>query len=430
MTSELCVDAPPKKRPFIDFLSAFDATTYDPTRRVTNQKPTSVELFTSAGGLALGMSKAGFAHKIVIEKNAAACATLRRNQEVGNPLLEGWEVFNEDVRLFDFSKVEGTIDVVAGGPPCQPFSMGGKHRAHLDDRDMFPEAIRAVRELRPKAFLFENVKGLLRENFSGYLTYIRLQLTAPQIVRRKSESRIAHQVRLVRHLRGMKIDGFKVAMCLVNAADFGAPQNRFRVFVVGTRLDTMMDWKPPVPTHSLDALLYDQWVSGEYWERHEVPRRRRGMPSIENMSRIKKMKVSGRPNGTAWRTVRDAISDLPTPGVCSAGDIPNHELVPGARRYPGHTGSLMDLPAKTLKAGVHGVPGGENMVVLANGHVRYFTIRECARLQTFPDDYVFVGSRTEVMRQLGNAVPVEVAQLFGASLAGALSNAKDLGCRR
>jgi DNA (cytosine-5)-methyltransferase 1 len=83
--------------------------------------------------------------------------------------------------------------------------------------------------------------------------------------------------------------------------------------------------------------------------------------------------------------VRDAISDLPDPELHGSKLIANHKFQPGARVYVGHSGSELDEPAKTLKAGVHGVPGGENMLRLPNGSVRYFTVRECARLQGFPD---------------------------------------------
>jgi DNA (cytosine-5)-methyltransferase 1 len=109
--------------------------------------------------------------------------------------------------------------------------------------------------------------------------------------------------------------------------------------------------------------------------------------------------------------VRDAISDLPAPTEGAA--VPNnHVFNPGARSYPGHTGSPLDEPAKTLKAGDHGVPGGENMLRALNGQLRYFTVRESARLQSFPDDFLFRGSWTETMRQLGNAVPVRLAELI------------------
>ena len=115
-----------------------------------------------------------------------------------------------------------------------------------------------------------------------------------------------------------------------------------------------------------------------------------------------------------WRTVRDAIGDLPRPNRAE-GDGPwNHCLRTGARAYDGHEGSYLDEPAKTLRAGAHGVPGGENSIAFSGRRLRYFTIRECARLQSFPDDYVIVGPWTRAMRQIGNAVPV----LLGRTMAG------------
>ena len=121
--------------------------------------------------------------------------------------------------------------------------------------------------------------------------------------------------------------------------------------------------------------------------------------------------------GQPWRTVRDAISDLPKIAVGNTSSkVANHFLNPGARSYPGHNGSPLDEPAKTLKAGDHGVPGGENTLRLEDGSVRYFSVRECARLQTFPDDWILEGSWTESMRQLGNAVPLELAAIVANRL--------------
>jgi DNA (cytosine-5)-methyltransferase 1 len=100
--------------------------------------------------------------------------------------------------------------------------------------------------------------------------------------------------------------------------------------------------------------------------------------------------------------------------------IANHQFNPGARSYPGHSGSPLDEPGKTLKAGDHGVPGGENMLLRTDGSVRYFTVREAARLQTFPDDYVFRRAWSATMRQLGNAVPVRLAEVVARSVAKTL----------
>ena len=128
------------------------------------------------------------------------------------------------------------------------------------------------------------------------------------------------------------------------------------------------------------------------------------------------------PGGRAWRTTRDAIADLPDPECrSSSGHIDNHVFQGGAKAYAGHAGSPYDEPAKTLKAGDHGVPGGENMLRRGDGTVRYFTVRESARLQTFPDDFIFDGSWTETMRQLGNAVPVDLGHVVLDSVAKVLN---------
>jgi DNA (cytosine-5)-methyltransferase 1 len=208
---------------------------------------------------------------------------------------------------------------------------------------------------------------------------------------------------------------------LLNAADYGVPQKRERVFIVGFRQDLALEWSFPKPTHSLDALLQDQWITGEYWERHEIPTKLRPEVSPKLKNRVNRLDLTLLPpRELPWATVRDAISDLPDPEDAREFDeIPNHKFNPGARSYYGHTGSPFDEPAKTLKAGDHGVPGGENMLARSDGRVRYFTVRESARLQTFPDNYVFHGSWTETMRQLGNAVPVTLARVI----------ARDVGAR-
>src|SRR5690348_8488091 len=133
----------------------------------------SLELFAGAGGLALGIARAGFRHEAVVEWDQNACGTIRENNQRG---VINWPLFETDVRRFDYRSYGEGIDLLAGGPPCQPFSIGGKHRGYNDTRNLFPEAIRAVRELKPRAVLFENVKGLLRESFTKYFEYIILQI--------------------------------------------------------------------------------------------------------------------------------------------------------------------------------------------------------------------------------------------------------------
>jgi hypothetical protein len=117
--------------------------------RVLAGRMRAVELFTGAGGLALGIENAGFHHDTVIERDKDCCSTIRQNQGRGFKPLQGWQLFPGDVRHFEFRDIRGRIDLLAGGPPCQPFSIGGKHKGPLDKRDMFPQMVRAVRDPTP-----------------------------------------------------------------------------------------------------------------------------------------------------------------------------------------------------------------------------------------------------------------------------------------
>src|SRR5580704_16350665 len=143
-------------------------------------------------------------------------------------------------------------------------------------------------------------------------------------------------------------------------------------------------WEEIQPTHSRAALLHAQWVSGAYWAEHGL--RPPAMPEKfgSQVSRIRR--AAEMPSESPWRTTRDGIAGLPYPinGHAMSG-VPNHEGIPGARTYRGHTGGWFEWPAKTLKAGVHGVCGGEGMIRFTDGSVRYLTVREAARIQTFPD---------------------------------------------
>ena len=330
-----------------------------------------IELFSGCGGLAKGMSLAGFHELALVELNEDACRSLRANF---NPSI----VWEGDIRSFDYSKYQN-VDAIVGGPPCQPFSLGGKAKAHNDARDMFPEAARAIGEVKPKAFLFENVKGLLRPSFQSYFKYIILRLTYPDFRKKEAETWQEHAHRLsildFDSYRGTK---YRVCYRLVNAADYGVPQIRERVIIVGFRSDCPNTWKWPAKTNE------------------------RGN----------------------WKTLGEAIQSVPTPVKRPPGKLWDNILREGARTYPGHTGSPIDQPAKTIKAGAHGVPGGENMIAFPDGSVRYMSVREAKLVQTFPDDYIIYGTWSEAMRQIGNAVPVRLAKIMGEALYSALGECR------
>jgi DNA (cytosine-5)-methyltransferase 1 len=105
----------------------------------------------------MGISDAGFTHEAVVEWDRYACDTIRENQQRGTEPVVDWPLHEMDVRRFDYSDIRQGLDLIAGGPPCQPFSLGGRHRGRDDERDMFPEMVRAIRELKPKAVVIENV---------------------------------------------------------------------------------------------------------------------------------------------------------------------------------------------------------------------------------------------------------------------------------
>jgi DNA (cytosine-5)-methyltransferase 1 len=377
----------------------------------------------------MAMHESGFRHLLCNEFAPYACETLLTNKAVEykdgadlpEKLSDRWPLVEGDVRRVDFTRLEGMVDLVAGGPPCQPFSLGGVHRGHEDARNMFPEVIRVVRQTRPKAILCENVRGLLRPSFRPYFDYILRELAAPFEGRDDAELWYDHDARLGAALDKEGDDPserYNVTFMPVNAADYGVPQIRHRVIIVAFRSDLGIDWHAPEPTHSQGVLL-EALASGEYWEEHGMTPRPGDRPA---------QALLPPPTGRSerWRTLRDAIHGksrdrLPVP--VERQEYPgylHHVGWPGARIYPGHTPNRLDWPAKTVKAGVHGVPGGESVLLADDGTHRYMTVRETARVMTFRDDWWLAGPRGEQMRQLGNAVPVELGKVFGRSIAQAL----------
>ncbi|MDR1246998.1 MAG: DNA cytosine methyltransferase [Clostridiales Family XIII bacterium] len=386
----------------------------------------SLELFCGTGGLALGLHQAGFEPKALIEWDKDSCDNIRANIERGYTGIGEWNVMQTDVRLVRYSDFGGDVQFVTGGPPCQPFSLGGRHKANADARDMFPEAVRAVRELCPQGFVFENVKGLLRKSFSSYFNYILLQLSHPEVVAKGGMDWTDHLKRLEEYHTSKLRDGleYNVIFRLLNAADYGIPQMRYRVVIVGFRNDLNANWSFPESTHSKEALLFAKFGDGSYWDEHKIAKKDR--PIVADAHRYgMQQSFDTLFSKRRWRTVRDALAELPDPQSHTDSGFANHEYRGGARPYAGHSGSVLDEPSKTIKAGAHGVPGGENMIVLDDGTLRYYTVRESARIQTFPDEYHFHGSWTESMRQIGNAVPVKLATLLGNSIAEQLKRTND-----
>lgn len=368
-----------------------------------------VEIFAGAGGMAIGLYAAGFRDAFFYEVDTHSCETLSHNICSQTPTLSG-VVHQFDVtglRDFRWRRLRIPVRLLAAGSPCQPFSLGGKHLADQDGRNLFPEILRAMRNLLPHAILLENVRGLLRKSFKPYFDYILRQLECPSVKPRHGELWQHHDARIRRRQRSRGYQPeYIVKWKLIDAADFGVPQNRSRVFIVATRND-LPAYEFPEPTHSRSALARVQ-ASGEYWERHGIPR-----PDVIPSNGFLPYPDFGR---LPWVTVRDVLNGLPEPSENEAGAWMNHWSIPGARLYNGHMGSALDMPSKTIKAGVHGVGGGENTIIEDDGSARYYTLRETARIQTFPDEHFFTGARLHVTRQIGNAVPCMLAEALARPL--------------
>ncbi|MFE9308087.1 DNA cytosine methyltransferase [Streptomyces sp. NPDC006706] len=446
---------------------------------------TSVELFAGGGGLAMGVHRAGFRPLLFNEFNRRACETLlasarrtlgddglvevRETTPVPPRVGEPAPLYPGDVRDLDLRKFEGEVDVLAGGPPCQPFSAGGVAKGDEDKRNMFPAVFNAVREMRPKAVICENVRGLLRPSFSDYFEYIRNELRLPFMERDPRKTWQEHNGALMGALgdpdparHKLDIDGglpvddrsadrYRVIAFPVNAADYGVPQIRNRVVIVAFRADLGVDIVRDFAAHVRrrrysDDALHRSMRDGSYWARHDVP------PHVKERVMARLPEVIKEDKCLPWRTLRDAIKGYGTDEELPAlpkidltrleekhdfgGErFPGHIGWPGARIYKGHTPNELDRPAKTVKAGVHGVPGGESVMELDKRledptspggwryRHRYMTVRETARVMTFPDEWIGSGPRGEQMRQLGNAVPVVLGEFFARAVADALDAA-------
>ena len=378
----------------------------------------SVELFAGAGGMALGMLWAGFEHDQLVELNEAPCEILRTNAERDPALWKSENIRQMDVRWWlkeHASSQLRDIDLVAGGPPCQPFSIGGARAGHADERNMFPIAIDVVRELRPKTFVFENVPGLLREDFLPYYLYLFDYLTRPSIVPREDEDWTAHHDRIRRARRPVE---YHVRREIIDAADLGIPQTRKRVFIIGIRADMgeADTWQTLKPTHSRAALLHAQWVSGAYWIEHGL---RPPAMAQKFRSQVDRLRRSGEiPGEKRWRTTRDAITDLPHPinGVEASGVL-NHEGIPGCPVVPRPYRRMVRVAGEDAQSrGARRLRRrGDDPV-----HRRLGPLPHCPRSRPHPDlprrlpTRRSPGSRYEGAE--GNAVAVEVAAAIGRRL--------------
>lgn len=324
---------------------------------------TSIELFAGAGGLALGLEEAGLHHVMLNEFDHTACDTLRNNRP-------NWNVIEGDIHTIDFSQYQGKVDVVTGGFPCQAFSYAGKKLGFEDARGtLFFEWARAVKEIQPKICIGENVRGLLsHENgktikgMIDVLTELGYKVLIPQVLK---------------------------------AIYYKVPQKRERMILVGIRKDISTEFYYPKPSRHIfttkDALkkgsLYDCDVPESEGEKY--PEKKRKVLDLV-------------PPGGYWR-------DLPV-------DIQKEYMKGSFYLGGGKTGMACriswDEPCLTLTC----APAQKQTERCHPDETRPFTVREYARIQTFPDSWKFAGSMTQQYKQIGNAVPVNLAKEIGYSI--------------
>ena len=385
----------------------------------------SVELFSGAAGLGLGLARAGFHHELVVENNHMACETVRLNQRRGHNLVQGWDIREASIENVDLSAVAKHPDLLAGGPPCQGFSIGGKHMGAHDDRNLWPWTIDAVRSLEPRSFAFENVPAMATSH-KDYLDYLVLALALPSEAKPHGDWE-ADKERLARIFADRDPPEYRVQVMKLNAADYGTAQARSRIFVVGTRADITGQIERPEATHSLDQLMADKWKNGSYWERVGLPRPEMDEAGARWMRKDNQRPapdmfdlLTAPPRLQAYRTVRETMLSIPATANC------NEPAPRKAKAYKGHTGSPIDEASKTLRAGDHGVSGGENMIDWGNyrpeaERYEHFSVRQAAAISDFPMDYDFAGTWSDGLKQVGNAVPSNLGFVVGSAIREALA---------
>jgi DNA (cytosine-5)-methyltransferase 1 len=304
---------------------------------------TVLELCAGAGGQALGLEQAGFEHKALIEIDADACRTLRRNRP-------GWDVLQGDITTFDAKPYCG-IDLVAGGLPCPPFSVAGRQRGEADERNLFPAALRIIREAEPKAVIIENVRGLLDKRFEYYRELIVERLCSL---------------------------GYETRFELLNAADFGVPQNRPRVFIVGLR-----------PEYSSSLKM-----SGK------MPRDRTVGNTIYEL-----MQAGGWTGADDWRKAASGIAPA---------------IVGGSKKHGGPDLGPTRARAAWAALGVDGRGIAARAPAKDFSGLPRLTVAMAAKLQGFPDDWIFTGGKTAAYRQVGNALPPPLAFAVAEAVAATL----------
>jgi DNA (cytosine-5)-methyltransferase 1 len=322
---------------------------------------TAIELFAGAGGLALGLEQAGIDTIEYVEIDKYCCKTLRRNRP-------HWNVVNADISKVDFTKYRGLVDIVTGGFPCQAFSYAGKKLGFDDTRGtLFHEFARCVKEVSPIIFLAENVKGLLSHDKGRTFNTI---------------------IEVLGEL------GYSIQYKVLNAAYYGVGQKRERIIIIGTKNGINFDFpKPEKNMTTLKTSLKNCPIS-----------------EGQSYSDRKKMVLEHVPPGGCWIDLpKDMQADFMGKSLFSGGGKRGM-----ARRIS------WDEPCLTLTCS----PSQKQTERCHPDETRPFTVREYARIQSFPDDWEFCGGIGQKYKQIGNAVPVEMARRIGINLKSSVNEYK------
>lgn len=325
---------------------------------------TAIELFAGAGGLALGLEQAGIKTLEYVEFDKACCETLRSNRPE-------WNVVCDDIHNVDFTSYLGKVDIVTGGFPCQAFSFAGKKLGFEDTRGtLFHEFARCVKEVQPKIFLAENVRGLVSHDHGRTLNTI---------------------IEVLEDL------GYTTQYQVLNAAYYGVGQKRERIVIIGIRNDLALEFTYPKADDKMTTLRQAL---------KDCP------PSIgEEYSEKKRKVLELVPPGGCWVDLPEDVAKAYMGKSYYSG---------GGRRGMARRISW-DEPSLTLTCS----PSQKQTERCHPEETRPFTVREYARIQSFPDDWRFCGGITDQYKQIGNAVPVEMARRIGVQLKKAILTEKE-----
>lgn len=321
----------------------------------------ALDLFSGPGGLSLGMKAAGIEPIASVEKSKDAVETYSAHTPSA-------QHFRSDIRKISFEPYRGKVDIVFGGPPCQPFSTGGLRQGVADSRNMFPEFIRALREARPDAFLAENVPGLATNSRKQYL------------------AELLHEFERV---------GYNLVWQVVSAADYGVPQKRRRLIIVGMRKGSF--WFPK-PTHGPEA-------AEPHVASNTVIDKARPLGEPPDCPVVYAKYPDPRRNPYAGHVYNGGGRPIDLAGPC-------HTLLASAGGYKTHWVDTLDIAPDYA---AHLMEGGQPREGAVPG-ARRLTPEESALIQTFPADMWFAGSRSSKYTQIGDAVPPMLGKALGDAL--------------